>query len=61
MGTWNDAGGKLGAGAGRGRGAGEHPQHQGLKEALPELWVEADGEHVDAVLRATAVETTVLA
>jgi putative hydrolase of the HAD superfamily/pyrimidine and pyridine-specific 5'-nucleotidase len=32
-----------------------------IKEALPELWVEADGEHVDAVLRATAVETTVLA
>ncbi|CAL5085817.1 unnamed protein product [Urochloa decumbens] len=32
-----------------------------IREALPELWVEADGEHVDAVLRAAAVETTVLA
>ncbi|KAF8679181.1 hypothetical protein HU200_045947 [Digitaria exilis] len=32
-----------------------------IKEALPELWVEADGEHVDAVLRAAAAETTVLA
>ncbi|PUZ73093.1 hypothetical protein GQ55_2G447000 [Panicum hallii var. hallii] len=32
-----------------------------IKEALPELWVEADGEHVDAMLRAAAVETTVLA
>ena len=32
-----------------------------IREALPELWVEADGEHVGAVLRAAAVETTVLA
>nr|CAB3455071.1 unnamed protein product [Digitaria exilis] len=32
-----------------------------IKEALPELWVEADGEHVDSVLRAAAAETTVLA
>ncbi|RCV14166.1 hypothetical protein SETIT_2G403700v2 [Setaria italica] len=33
-----------------------------IKEALQELWVEADGEHADdAVLRAAAVETTVLA
>ncbi|CAN6226243.1 unnamed protein product [Urochloa humidicola] len=32
-----------------------------IKKALPELWVDADGEYVDAVLRATAVEATVLA
>nr|CAB3455072.1 unnamed protein product [Digitaria exilis] len=31
-----------------------------IKEALPELW-DAAGEHVEAVLRPTAVETTVLA
>uniref|UniRef100_A0A0A9DQG3 Uncharacterized protein n=1 Tax=Arundo donax TaxID=35708 RepID=A0A0A9DQG3_ARUDO len=32
-----------------------------IKEALPELWVDAGGEHAEAVLRPTAVETTVLA
>ncbi|OEL17527.1 hypothetical protein BAE44_0021452, partial [Dichanthelium oligosanthes] len=32
-----------------------------IKEALPELWMETDGEHVEAVLRAATVETTVLA
>ena len=31
-----------------------------IKEALPELW-DAAGEHVQAVLRPAAVETTVLA
>ncbi|TVU37709.1 hypothetical protein EJB05_11039 [Eragrostis curvula] len=31
-----------------------------IKEALPELWVDA-GEHVEAVLRPASVETTVLA
>ncbi|XP_062189301.1 uncharacterized protein C24B11.05-like [Phragmites australis] len=32
-----------------------------LKEALPELWEATAGEHVEAVLRPAAVETTVLA
>ncbi|TVU37711.1 hypothetical protein EJB05_11041, partial [Eragrostis curvula] len=32
-----------------------------IKEALPELWVEAGGEHAEAALRPAAVETTVLA
>ncbi|KAK3125807.1 hypothetical protein QOZ80_7BG0609970 [Eleusine coracana subsp. coracana] len=32
-----------------------------IKEALPELWVEAGGEHAEAVLRSATVETTVLA
>lgn len=33
-----------------------------IKEALPELWEAAAGDHVDAVLRSTtAVETTVIA
>lgn len=32
-----------------------------IKEALPELWVEAGGEHAEAVLRPATVETTVLA
>ncbi|XP_062188503.1 uncharacterized protein C24B11.05-like isoform X2 [Phragmites australis] len=32
-----------------------------LKEALPELWEVTAGEHVEAVLRPTGVETTVLA
>ena len=31
-----------------------------IKEALPELW-EAAGDHVEAVLRSAAVETTVIA
>lgn len=31
-----------------------------IKEALPELW-EPAGDHVEAVLRSAAVETTVIA